>query len=353
MKTINLSSYSVQLGCVKSSLSQYLGTTNFTSINVIVDDNTQEHCLPLIEKMLPGFSTIRIDPGESHKNLVTCQKIWAALSNNKVDRKGLVINLGGGVIGDMGGFCAATYMRGIDFIHIPTTLLSQVDASVGGKLGIDFQGLKNFVGLFQNPRSVLVDPTFLETLPYEELRSGYAEMIKHALIQDESIWQRFLTTSQWSQLAWRDEIFQSIEIKKNIVSSDPEEQGLRKILNFGHTIGHAVETLSFERPKPFLHGEAIAIGMAAETQLSITYCGLDQNSADTILSYLRMVYPDLNLNILKHQDEIIEILSSDKKNKGGKFLFSLLEQIGVCTFDVTVEPEDLRKCLDTLCENWR
>ncbi|MCL4115774.1 UNVERIFIED_CONTAM: hypothetical protein GTU68_051697 [Idotea baltica] len=274
------------------------------------------------------------------------------MAANKVDRHGLVINLGGGVIGDMGGFVASTYMRGLDFIQIPTTLLSQVDASVGGKLGVDFNGLKNFIGLFQNPRAVLVDPSFIDTLTSEDHRSGYAEMIKHAMIRDRNIWDRLTALNIWSDMDRITEIYESIKIKKDVVTEDPREGGLRKILNFGHTIGHAIETLSFSTSKPFLHGEAIGIGMAAEAILSVRSCGLSKADADRIISYLKSVYDGLDLEILARHEEIIELMQSDKKNKGGQIRFSLLKEIGNCTWDISVSYDHIKDALVAVQKSW-
>lgn len=353
MRHIPLSNYSVDVGDVQESLANFLQDRSYTSTTVIVDNNTEEHCLPLIASLIPGYQLVTIQDGEEHKTLATCEQIWGSMAQNKVDRHGLVINLGGGVIGDMGGFVASTYMRGLDFIQIPTTLLSQVDASVGGKLGVDFKGLKNFIGLFQNPKAVLVDPTFIDTLTPEDHRSGYAEMIKHAMIRDRNIWDRLTSLDAWSNMDQASEIYESIQIKKDVVSQDPREGGLRKILNFGHTIGHAVETLSFTTDQPFLHGEAIAIGMAAEAVLSVDYCGLPQEDAVKILIYLNEVYDGLDISILSRQDEIVEFLHSDKKNKGGKLQFSLLKQIGNCTWDISVSIDDIKKSLEVVQRNWK
>ena len=244
-------------------------------------------------------------------------------------------------------------MRGLDFIQIPTSLLSQVDASVGGKLGVDFNGLKNFIGLFQNPKAVLVDPNFIDTLTSEDHRSGYAEMIKHAMIRDRNIWDRLTSLDSWKNMDQENEIYESILIKKDVVSQDPREGGLRKILNFGHTIGHAVETLSFATDQPFLHGEAIAIGMAAEAILSVDYCGLPNEDARSILTYLNEVYDGLDTNLLSRHDEIVEFLHSDKKNKGGKLQFSLLKEIGNCSWDIAVSIDDIKKSLEAIQRDWK
>ncbi len=348
-KVVTLDNYDVVYGDSSSALITYLSDKSYTSINVIVDENTRAHCLPHITDSLPkDCKIIDIPSGEKHKGLSTCEIIWDQMVRYQLDRHALIINLGGGVIGDMGGFAASCYMRGVDFIQIPTTLLSQVDASIGGKLAVDFRGLKNFIGLFKNPNQVIVDPKFLSTLSDEEFRSGYAEMIKHALIRDHSIWSRMLSTAQWKDLDWNEEILASILIKKDVVEQDPKEKGLRKILNFGHTIGHAVESLSFETDKPLLHGEAIAIGMICEAFLSANLCALPNEELDKITSYILSVYDDLDLTLLTDQQEIFKKLKQDKKNKGGRILFSLLEAPGKCAFDIEANEKHIFASLDYL-----
>ena len=237
MKEIKSDNYSIWLG--GNSLSK-LDISGYSKVAILVDENTKRDCLP----KLPQFENpiiIEIKSGEENKNINTCNFIWEQLTAQHFDRNSLLINLGGGVIGDMGGFAASTYKRGIDFIQIPTTLLAMVDASVGGKLGVDFNGLKNQIGLFNNPESVLIFPEFLETLPENQLKSGFAEVVKHALISDKNLWEE-LTSTTFDKLNWEAIILTSIQIKNNIILSDPFEKGNRKKLNFGHTFGHAVES---------------------------------------------------------------------------------------------------------------
>ena len=253
---------------IANDLKLFFANHTFSKVAVIVDNNTKKYCYPVVADALPDHVTIEISSGEEHKNLNTCQKIWGTLTDNAFDRKSLVVNLGGGVIGDMGGFCAATYKRGIEFINIPTTLLAQVDASIGGKLGIDFQNFKNHIGVFQNPLRVFLDAKFFETLPKEELRSGYAEIIKHCLIRDSEKFDQ-ITKSGYENLDFFELTKHSVQVKNDVVLEDPTEKGLRKILNFGHTIGHAIESYYLEKPgKKLLHGEAIAVGMICEAYLS-------------------------------------------------------------------------------------
>ena len=352
MKTLNLPSYNVIIGSASDAIKEFLATKSYSHIGVILDENTLEHCLPPLQEVLPEHYAFVIPAGEQHKTLTTCESIWSQMVDHNMDRHSLIINLGGGVIGDMGGYAASCYMRGIDFVQVPTTLLSQVDASVGGKLAVDFKGLKNFIGLFNDPKAVLVDPEFLQTLTPLELRSGYAEMIKHGLIQDAAIWNRLVANTPWNEMNWDAEIHDSIHIKKEVVENDPYEGGLRKILNYGHTIGHAVETLSFSTDKPLLHGEAIGIGMAAEAILSRMKCNLNSDQTTEIINYMGSIYNDLDLSILNQTDGIMDILTRDKKNKGGRRLFSLLSSIGKCEYDIEVSPEEILECLEELKGTW-
>ena len=241
MKEIKADNYSVWIG--ENSISK-LDVSQYSKIGILVDENTKEFCLPLLSEIKKSV-IIEIKSGEENKNIDSCNLIWEALTKNCFDRNSLLINLGGGVIGDMGGFCASTYKRGIEFIQIPTSLLAMVDASVGGKLGVDFNGLKNQVGLFSNPKSVIINPKFLETLPEDELRSGFAEVVKHALIVDKNLWNH-LKNNPFQDLYWEEIIESSVQIKNKIVMSDPKEKGERKKLNFGHTFGHAIESYYLE-----------------------------------------------------------------------------------------------------------
>lgn len=304
----------------------------------LVDENTQKHCLPLLG--LPEDSlVIAIKSGEKHKTLDTCQHIWEQLTTAGFSRKSLLVNLGGGVIGDMGGFTAATYKRGIRFVNIPTTLLAAVDANIGGKLGIDFMGFKNHIGVFQDPDAVIVSDIFLKTLPARELRSGFAEVIKHGLIYDQKYYEQ-TSASDFPDLDWNDVIRQSIAIKGAVVAEDPREGGLRKILNFGHTLGHGIETWYLNASKSLLHGEAIAIGMILEAYLSYKTGKLSLQEVNAISDYLTGIY---GTNELPPLDEVMKLMGQDKKNVGSEIRFSLLERIGACLYDVTVSAEWIRE----------
>jgi 3-dehydroquinate synthase len=319
---------------IKSALADFFSIRHYTKIAILVDENTAQYCLPLIEEGIPTADVIEIPSGELNKNISTCADIWAAMTDLGMDRKSLLINLGGGVIGDMGGFCASTYKRGIQFINIPTTLLSQVDASVGGKLGIDFQGFKNHIGLFCNPEKVLVDPLFLATLPEREVRSGFAEIIKHALIRDQNYLNVLMKRDLHTQ-PWLDHIKHSVKIKSEVVAADPKESGLRKILNFGHTIGHAVETYFLDKPEPLLHGEAIAVGMICEAFLSTKILKMPKADMEKIQVSLIEIFGKVHIE-KEVFEAILENMIQDKKNENGLVKMSLLNEIGSCAYDINV-----------------
>jgi len=329
----------------KDSIDNLLLDKKYTQVAVLCDEHTLEHCYPLIKDTLKDHHVIEIPSGEDYKNLNTCQTIWNQITDKQFDRKSLLINLGGGVIGDMGGFCAATYKRGIDFVQVPTTLLAQVDASIGGKLGIDFNGFKNHIGVFKLPVRVIVDPVFLKTLPDRQVKSGYAEVIKHGLIHDNTVFKNLIKTDL-SNTKWLETIKESIIIKGDIVEADPFEKGQRKLLNFGHTIGHAIETQFLEKhTNELLHGEAVAIGMICESWLSNRKLNLPTNQLEEIQKYLTGIYGKKDLYDL-NIDDFVGNLKQDKKNKGNKILFSLLNEIGEARFDVSISPEEAIESLE-------
>jgi 3-dehydroquinate synthase len=333
----------VEIGSVGSILSKYLAAHNYSQIAVIVDDKTKRFCYPKIKSLLPKHLLVSIKNGEINKNLETCGHIWQVLTDANADRHSLVINLGGGVIGDMGGFCASTYKRGIDFIQMPTTLLSQVDASVGGKLGIDFNGFKNHIGVFRVPNLVIIDPDFLKTLPMSELRSGFAEVIKHCLIKDADMWGQ-ISRKDLAEQNWAALIAHSVAIKSAITEADPTEKGLRKILNFGHTLGHAVETYLLNSPRHLLHGEAIAVGMITEAYISMKRGHISKAELAEIEEYIFAIYGKVDIKEADFE-AVIKLTLQDKKNRAGKVLFSLLKGIGNCMYDVEVSNKEMRAAL--------
>ena len=332
------------------ALHSLLEKEDYSSIFILVDNHTETHCLPRLIKyfsVLKDVDIIKIIAGEENKHLDTCKKVWKELSNMGADRRSLIINLGGGVVTDLGGFVAAAFKRGIDFVNIPTTLLSMVDASVGGKTGVDLGGLKNQIGIFMNPRIVIIDPRYLETLPENEYKSGYAEMLKHGIIRDQDYFEKLSDYKSLKNNTIKDYIHQSVSIKNTVVSKDIYESNFRKILNFGHTLGHAIETYCLNNPKKttLLHGEAIAIGMITEAYLATQLCGLDFTVAKKIKKVFLRIFPK---SIFTKDDlaNIIDLLRYDKKNSHGKVKFVLLYAIGQPAIDIEVRREKLLDALD-------
>ncbi|HIP48138.1 MAG TPA: 3-dehydroquinate synthase [Lutibacter sp.] len=331
-----------------NQLGIYLSTQSVSKLFILVDENTKKHCLPLLtEKCEHPFSLIEIKSGEVHKNLTTSQYIWQELTDKGAERNSLVLNLGGGVITDMGGFCAATFKRGIGFINIPTTLLGMVDAAIGGKTGIDFNGLKNQIGLFSNPKMVLLIPEFLVTLPVRELLSGLAEVIKYGLIDDTSIWETIKGFNTRKPSVSFEIIQKSIQIKERIVQQDPKEKGVRKTLNFGHTLGHAIEThfLSKSKNEHLLHGEAVAIGMILAVHLSFQTQGLPLEIVHKISTVLKEIYASTIPSKITTDDyqPIFDLLKHDKKNDKGKANFILLSSIGEAVLDCQISENEILK----------
>jgi 3-dehydroquinate synthase len=326
-----------------ADLKSFLDQKKYSKIAVLTDENTFQHCYPLVSPVLQGHEVITVKSGEEHKNLETSALIWQALTDQGLDRHSAVVVIGGGVLGDMGGFCAATYKRGIDFILISTTLLSQVDSSIGGKLGIDFNHFKNHIGVFQLPALTLLNSGFLKTLPKAELRSGFAEIIKHTLISDEQMWNeikdRAFEKQDWDKLTRH-----SVAFKSYVVTEDPKEKGLRKILNAGHTIGHALESHLLNSGNKVLHGEAIAAGLIAEAYIATQRDLLSQQALEEITRYIVNVFGKTRVN--PGEDEIIiQLALQDKKNRGNKILCVLLEGIGKARWDCEISAEEVKGAL--------
>lgn len=272
MQSIKANDYSIYFNHeAYEMLNSWISNYNYSKLFILVDETTNEFCLPkllpLLEVEIP-IEIIEIEAGEEMKNISTCVEIWSILADLGADRKSALLNLGGGVITDLGGFVASTFKRGIDFINIPTTLLGMVDAAIGGKNGVDLGALKNQIGVINAPKLVLIDTDFLETLPQNHMKSGLAEMLKHGLIFDKTYWNQFKDLKDLNFDDLDQLIHRSVEIKNEIVCQDPTETGVRKALNFGHTLGHAIESHFLETPTLLLHGEAIAIGMVLESYIS-------------------------------------------------------------------------------------
>ncbi len=342
MESILSDSYAVHFNeKAFDALNKELKAASYSKVFILVDENTHEHCLPIFMSQINGdypFEIIEIESGEVHKTIETCTGVWKALSELGADRKSTLINLGGGVLTDLGGFVASTFKRGITFINVPTTLLSMVDASVGGKTGVDLGSLKNQVGVINQPKVVLIIPDFLETLDERQVQSGFAEMLKHGLIKDRKYWDELKTVSTLSQM--KNHILKSVKIKNEVVLIDPTEQGLRKILNYGHTLGHAIESyfLESQEKATLLHGEAIAIGMITEGYLSHKLKGLPL----TDLEEIKHVFLEHYDKIVFSKDDIaqiLDLLKYDKKNSHGSVNFVLLNTVGETAIDVEIPSE--------------
>lgn len=342
MISITTDSYAVHFNSNGyEKLNTYLKHNRFSKLFIIVDSNTHTACLPNFMSRLETdleIEIIEIEAGEAHKNIDTCVQVWNALSDLGADRKSLIINVGGGVTTDLGGFVACTFKRGLKYINVPTSLLSMVDASVGGKTGIDLGALKNQVGIINSGDMVVVDTSFLHTLPQNHLKSGLAEMLKHGLIYDALYWRKLTDLTSLTLTDLDDLIHQSIEIKNTIVCADPFEHGLRKTLNFGHTLGHAIESYFLSHPQKteLLHGEAIAIGMIMETYISSELLNFPKNDLEVIKETFLKVFERITIEELDHE-AIIELLKYDKKNEHGNINFVLLEKIGQPKIDCLVD----------------
>ena len=344
MQSIQANTYPIHFNeKAYEALNLHIKESKYSNVFIIVDSNTNEFCLP---HFLPFLETelsveiIEFENGEINKNIETCVQIWNVLTELGADRKSLVINLGGGVVTDLGGFVASTFKRGIDFIHIPTTLLSMVDASVGGKNGVDLGNLKNQIGVINTPIMVLIDTKYLDTVPQNEMRSGLAEMLKHGLIYDKEYWEQFLDLKAIDFADFDELIYRSVEIKNEIVTQDPTEKNIRKSLNFGHTLGHAIESyfLENESKTTLLHGEAIAVGMILESYISLKKNLILEQEYFQIKSTLKAIYEDI---LFEENDiePILQLLIHDKKNEYGTIQFALIEGIGKIKINQSVENE--------------
>ena len=344
MTSITTQDYTVHFNSVGyKALNQHLKTSNYSKVFILCDTNTNIDCVPIFLTHIDteiDYDILEIDPGEESKNIDICLGLWEALSEYAADRKSIIINIGGGVVTDLGGFVASTFKRGIDFINIPTSLLAMVDASIGGKTGIDLGALKNQIGVINTPELIVVDTSFLATLPQLEMRSGLAEMLKHGLIYDETYWNKIQDLSQSTIEDLDTLIHESIIIKKTIVEQDPTEQGLRKTLNYGHTLGHAIESfyMDSDTKERLLHGEAVAIGIVLANHLSVKYCGFSEEKSNTIKNIIKAIYGHVEIKKADYAP-IIELLKYDKKNEHGNINFVLLEAIGKAKTDCIVENE--------------
>jgi len=316
---------------VSADLAEFTKEFPSNKIFVLLDKNTLTHCWDLVKTFrdIPENQILVIPSGEENKNLSQVESVWNFLGEQKADRKSVLINIGGGLLTDLGGFAAATFKRGIHFINVPTTLLAMVDASVGGKTGINFRGLKNEIGVIQQALHVFLYPPFLRTIDEENYRSGFAEMLKVALIADAKLWTQLKEfdlevkpEDVIASLLWR-----SVLIKKEIIDLDPRETGIRKALNFGHTVGHALESLCLSENHQLLHGYAVAYGMAIEASMSYSFASLPGEQLKDIQDTIQKIYGHAPVE-LKEREKLLNYMRSDKKNERNLINFTLVKQIG-------------------------
>ena len=333
---------------LESELANALAECEHDKLFVLTDETTSKACWPVIEHFftMKDAKLITIGATDTHKNLETIAQVWKALGDGGGSRHSCLINLGGGMVTDLGGFAASTFKRGINFINIPTTLLAMVDASVGGKTGINFNGLKNEIGVFSDSKFVILDTEFLRTLDAENICSGYAEMLKHGLISDENMWRELVTFDlQRPDLRQLQRMVgDSVKVKERIVEIDPHEKGIRKALNLGHTFGHAFESWALKR-KPILHGYAVAFGLIPELYLSVALAGFPTEKMRQTVAFIKENYGTLNITCDDY-DELIELMGHDKKNQNGIINFTLLGGIGDIRIDQTASVALIKEALD-------
>ncbi len=341
---------------LKVELQEFLSSLTYNRLFILTDTNTQEKCFPVL-KDIPAVKVATIitaKAGDTHKNLEQLSDIWTRLSKEGASRDSLLINLGGGMITDMGGFAGATFKRGIRTINIPTTLMASVDAAVGGKTGINFNGLKNEIGSFYPPLCVFIDSNFLRTLDRDNILSGYAEMIKHALISSIETYKSVISFDLDKPMDYtflNKMVAESVAVKERIVEEDPLEKGIRKALNFGHTVGHAFESLSFMRKTPILHGHAVAAGIICELYLSHKMCGFPMDKLSQIVYYIKEYYPTFFYDC-KDYETLYELMTHDKKNEGGIINFTLLAQVGDVRINQEIPKEKVLESLDFYRESF-
>ena len=338
---------------LRQSLTEAIGEVRHDRLFVLCDETTREACLPVVAdfECMQGAQLITIPAGDTNKGLESVSHVWAELQRMGATRHSLMVNLGGGMVTDLGGFAASTFKRGISFINIPTTLLAMVDASVGGKTGVNFGGLKNEIGVFNNANSVILDTVFLKTLDEENILSGYAEMLKHGLISDEKMLGELLTFDiekpDLDQLKCM--LAESVAVKQRIVTEDPTEQGLRKALNLGHTAGHAFESLALER-KPVLHGYAVAWGLVVELYLCCAKTGFPTDKMRQAVSFIHEHYGKMTITCDDYP-RLLELMHHDKKNVGSAINFTLLGNVGDIRINQTATEDEIKEALDFFREN--
>ncbi len=334
---------------IPQELDRLLEGMDYDRLFLLMDETTSTLCRPLLEgsKTITQATPIIIGAADTHKNIETLCDVWHALGEGGGSRKSLMVNLGGGMVTDLGGFAAATFKRGIRYVNIPTTLLSMVDAAVGGKTGINFGGLKNEIGAFRDSEAVIIDTTFLRTLDAENMCSGYAEMLKHALLSDEETWHEHLAFDlEHPDLAHLQELVRkSIGVKSRIVEEDPHERGLRKALNLGHTVGHAFESFAMKQERPILHGYAVAYGLVCELYLSCRLAGFPEAKMRQAFGFVRQHYGTFRFTCDDYST-LLGFMRHDKKNTDGVINFTLLEDVGKLRLDSHATEQEIEDMFD-------
>lgn len=340
-------------GNLERDLVNAIAECEHDKIFILTDQTTHDMCLPKLQNFLclRGAQSIVIKAGDTNKTLDSLAEVWTALSQGGATRHSLMINLGGGMVTDLGGFAASTFKRGIDFINIPTTLLAMVDASVGGKTGINFGGLKNEIGVFSDSKFVIINTQFLDTLDHDNICSGYAEMLKHGLISDDKHWAELVgfNLAQPDLAQLQRMVAESIKVKERIVTEDPHEHGIRKALNLGHTVGHALESFAMKHGRPVLHGYAVAYGMVCELYLSARKTGFPTDKMHQTVRFILDHYGRLPYTCDDYP-ELLELMRHDKKNTSGIINFTLLGGIGDIRINQTATKEEIEDALDFLRE---
>ncbi len=340
---------------LEEDINNILGNLSYDKIFILTDNNTEELCYPLVENIEPikNAGKIIIKAGDDNKNIETLSQVWKYLSENGATRHSLLVNLGGGMLTDLGGFAAASFKRGIKCINVPTTLLGAVDAAVGGKTGINFNGLKNEIGAFAPAECVLIDSVFFKSLDHKNILSGYAEILKHSLIDTDKEWAKVISFDTFTidYEALKEIVVKSVSIKEKIVEQDPYEKNIRKALNLGHTIGHAFESLSYTIGTPIQHGYAVAWGTICELYLSVKLCGFPQDKLLQTLQFVKENYGTFYFSC-KEYDRLYELMKHDKKNESAdRINFTLLKNIGEIQLDCTASKKDILESIDFLREN--
>jgi 3-dehydroquinate synthase len=332
-------------GAMEEGLADFIAKLNPSKVFILADENTAILCVPQVKRWVDSTKTIVCKAGEENKNLDSCRFIWSELVEGNADRNSVVLNVGGGMIGDMGGFAASCFQRGIRFVHIPTSLLAMADAAIGGKVGVDYENLKNYIGLIRQAEFIWIDPVFLNTLPEPEIISGLAEIVKHAIIGSPQLWELLLEVKTSSLNPWKEILELNTPVKVKIVDTDVNDQGLRKVLNFGHTIGHAIESYFLSTGQKMTHGQCVATGMMVESKIASKIQLLNEVDFEAIESLLNRLLSPVSAGLPEYK-LIRPWLGKDKKKSNQKVVYSLPDRIGSCRWDIPVDEAIVEECFE-------